>query len=109
MLLQALAVLPVLLDIRAISCSVLTRKASYQALGCAQGPVGVPMDDQEAQQFAVTGPYAADFPGNQYAGHTHEQTQDEKDARLAGLLSKAAQHAWGSQWAPEVPDQVQPA
>ena len=56
--------------------------------GCVQGPVGVPLSDKEAQRFAVSGPYAADFEGNQYAGTAQEQTPEQRASRMAGLRSK---------------------
>ena len=65
----------------------------------------MPISDEEAQQYAVSGPFAADCESNQYAGKTLQQTPEQYASRMAGLRSKLS-GGWISEWAQEVPEQL---
>ena len=58
------------------------------------------MDDEEAHQFVVSGPYAADFRQNLYQGKSHIQSEEQRSYRMATFFTK--KDAWGADWPPEV-------
>ena len=65
-----------------------------------QSPVGVPMDDEEAHQYVVSGPYAADFQDNKFQGRAHVQTEEQRVSRMNSFFTN--KDAWGATWAPEI-------
>ena len=65
------------------------------------------LSDEEAQQYVVSGPYAADFAGNQFSGKTTQQTPEQHASRMAGLRSKM-HGGWPDEWSQEVPDKWDP-
>ena len=62
--------------------------------------MGVPMNDEEAHDFVVSGPYAADFRENLYQGRSHIQSDEQRSARMATFFTK--KDSWGADWPPEV-------
>ena len=74
---------------------VLHRPREYK-----QSPVGVPMDDEEAHQFVVSGPFASDFSENRYQGRTHVQTDEQRASRMSAFFMN--KDSWGSTWPPEI-------